>query len=88
MLCFLLSSSLNLLVELGIQLDISIPSVLFFVGIYCNFNDSDKERALVEHRTSASNQATKRSASLWESIKGVLGYASVAVRFYSSDFQS
>ncbi|CAN6714458.1 unnamed protein product [Malus baccata var. baccata] len=26
-----------------------------------------------KHRTSASNQATKRSASLWESIRGVLG---------------
>ncbi|RXH96652.1 hypothetical protein DVH24_009156 [Malus domestica] len=26
-----------------------------------------------KHRTSASNQATKRSVSLWESIKGVLG---------------
>ncbi|KAM1340799.1 hypothetical protein ACFX2H_039138 [Malus domestica] len=40
-----------------------------------------------KHRTSASNQATKRSVSLWESIKGVLGDASVAVRFYCSDFQ-
>lgn len=30
-----------------------------------------------KHRTNASSQATKRSASLWDSIKGVLGYASV-----------
>lgn len=51
MLCSLLSYNLNLLVELGIELDIPIPCILFY-GIYCNFNDSDKERALVEELAS------------------------------------
>lgn len=38
------------------------------------------------HRTSASSQGTSRVASLWNSIKGVLGYASVTVLFYKIRF--